>query len=166
METEKENFDRIKEALLKAFAIDGFTVYNQFVTRKLRTGGAVDVYLAELHRLYPILGGLPGRTNACAFVSGLPEEVRQMLRSSSCMHDFTTIQILARARAVMIKKSDEGTNKKSSAAAIKSIKTKRWIDSRLQKDQSRSVSYECKLPYHFARDCQLRRDNSNLSIAK
>ena len=34
-ETDKENFNRIKEALLKAFAVDAFVAYEQFVTRKL-----------------------------------------------------------------------------------------------------------------------------------
>ena len=101
-ETDKENFNRIKEALLKAFAVDAFVAYEQFVTRKLKHGEAVDVYLAELRRLSILIGGLPDRAISCAFAAGLPEEVRRMLRSSSRMDDLTTIHILARARALMI----------------------------------------------------------------
>ena len=74
-ETDKENFNRIREALLKAFAFDAFVAYEQFVTRKLKHGEAVDVYLAELRRLSILIGGLPDRAIACAFVAGLPEEV-------------------------------------------------------------------------------------------
>ena len=94
-ETDKENFNRIKEALLKAFAIDAFVAYKQFVTRKLKHGEAVDVCLAEQRRLSILIGGLPDRAIACAFVAALPEEVRQMRRSSSRMDDLTTKQILA-----------------------------------------------------------------------
>ena len=47
-ETNKENFNRIMEALLKAFAVDAITAYEQFVKRKLKHGEAVDVCLAEL----------------------------------------------------------------------------------------------------------------------
>ena len=110
-ETDKENFNRIKEALLKAFAVDAFVAYEQFVTRKLKHGEAVDVYLAELRRLSILIGGLPDRAIACAFVAGLPDKVRRMLRSSSRMDDLTTIQILARARALMIEERTMGRTK-------------------------------------------------------
>ena len=72
-ETDKENFNRIKEALLKAFAVDALVACEQFVTSKLKHGEAVDVYLTELRRLSILIGGLPDRAIACAFVAGLPE---------------------------------------------------------------------------------------------
>ena len=65
---------------------------------KLKHGEAVDVYLAELRRLSTLIGGLPDKAITGAFVAGLPEEVRRVLRSSSRMDDLITIQILARAR--------------------------------------------------------------------
>ena len=65
-ETDKETFKRIKEALLKAFAVDAFVAYEQFVTRKLMHGETVDVYLAELRRLSILIGGLPDRPIACS----------------------------------------------------------------------------------------------------
>ena len=114
--------------------------------------------MAELQRLSILIGGLPDRAIACAFVAELPEEARRMLRSSSRMDDLTTIQILARARALMIEERNNGTDEKFAVAAMKSI------DSRLLEDQTKSVCYECKLPNHFARDCHLRRnDNRNKS---
>jgi hypothetical protein len=161
-ETDKEDFYRIKEALLKAFAVDAFTAYEQFVARKLKHGEAVDVYLAELRRLSTLIGGLPDKAIACAFVSGLPGEVRRMLRSSTRMDDLTTIQILARARALMIEERNDGTNDKCAAAA-----TLRSTDPRLRDDQTQPVCYECKLPNHFARDCHLRRkSNQNTSCRR
>ena len=74
-EIDKENFNRIKQALLKAFAVDAYTAYEQLVTRKLKHGEVVGVYLAELKRLSTLFGGLPGRAFACTFAAGLPEEV-------------------------------------------------------------------------------------------
>ena len=61
--------------MLKAFAVDAFTAYEQFVARKLKHGEAFDVYFAELRRLSTLIGGLPDKAIVCAFVSGLPEEV-------------------------------------------------------------------------------------------
>ena len=71
------------------------------------------------------------------------------------MGDFTTTQILARARAIMIEKRNYETDEKFAVTAIKSI------DSSLLEDQTQSVCYECKLPNHFARDCHLRRNNKS-----
>ncbi|CAM1324825.1 Uncharacterised protein r2_g3371 [Pycnogonum litorale] len=48
---------RIKEALYAAFAPDSFA-YEQFISRKLRTGESVDVFLAAIRGLSLPLGGL------------------------------------------------------------------------------------------------------------
>ena len=48
-----------------------------------------------------IIGGVSDKVLACAFVAGLPEAVRQLLRASSWMDMLTLEQILARARAIM-----------------------------------------------------------------
>ena len=120
-EIDKENFNRIKHALLKACAVDAYTAYEHFVTRKLKHGEAVGVYLAELKRLSALFGGMPDKAIAYAFVAGPPEEVRRMLRSSSRMGDFTTTQILARARAIMIEERNNETDEKYAVAAIKII---------------------------------------------
>ena len=75
-----------------------------------------------------------------------------MLRSSSRMGDFTTTQILARARAIMIEERNNETDEKFAVTAIK------VIDVRLLEDQMQSVCYEYN---HFARDCHLRRNNKS-----
>ncbi|XP_065650300.1 uncharacterized protein LOC136078457 [Hydra vulgaris] len=127
-----------------------------FVTRKLKHGEAVNVYLAELQRLSTLIRGLPDREIVCGYVCGLPEKVRRMLRSRSCLYDLTTIQILARARALMIEKRNKGKNENSDAAAA----TKRCAEPKPLEDQMQPICYECKLPNHFARDCHLRRSSN------
>ena len=47
------------------------------------------------------LGGLPDKVLSCAFVAGLPDAVRQLLRASCRMDMLTIEQLLARARAIM-----------------------------------------------------------------
>lgn len=49
---------------------------------------------------------MPDRWMACAFVSGLPHHVRQLLKASSRMDEMNLEQILTRARAIMT--DDEG----------------------------------------------------------
>ena len=54
-EKEKKEYKAIKKPLLDAFAVDRFQVYNEFISRKLRPGESVDVYLADLRRLADIV---------------------------------------------------------------------------------------------------------------
>ena len=79
----KMDFKQIKAALIAAFAVDKFIAYDQFVTRRLRDGESVDVYLADLRRLAALFGGIPDAGLGCAFVAGLPASVSRILRAGS-----------------------------------------------------------------------------------
>ncbi|KRZ50123.1 hypothetical protein T02_1604 [Trichinella nativa] len=70
---ERSSIDKVKEALLAAFAADTFVAYDQFVSRKLIPDESPDVFLAELRRLATLFGGVSEKPLACAFVAGLPE---------------------------------------------------------------------------------------------
>ena len=50
-EEDKRDSEKIKFALRTAFAVDSFTAYELFVSRRLQPGETVDVFLAELRRL-------------------------------------------------------------------------------------------------------------------
>ncbi|CAM1326681.1 Uncharacterised protein r2_g3563 [Pycnogonum litorale] len=95
---DKGDINKIKASL---YAADSFLAYEQFVSRKLRSGESVDVFLAALRNLSFTLGGLSDNVLACAFVAGLPETARQMLRASSRMEVLSLAEILARARVIM-----------------------------------------------------------------
>lgn len=99
--TDRKKFSRVRDALVEAFAVDPFLAYEQFTARKLRSGESPDVFLAELKRLASLFGGMTDKGLSCAFVAGLPEGVRQLLRAGSRMEDLNLDQILARARAVI-----------------------------------------------------------------
>ena len=103
---DKKDFEKIKCALCTAFAADSFLAYEQFISRKLQPGETVDVFMAELRKLATPLGGLSDKVLSCAFVAGLPDAVRQLLRASCRMDTLSLEQLLARARAVMTEESD------------------------------------------------------------
>lgn len=109
----KADAAKIKEELLSAFAQDSFLAYEQFVGRKLRPGEAADVYLADLRRLSALFGGVSDKALSCAFVAGLPDSVRQILRAGSRMDSLSLDQLLTRARSIM---ADEGYG--AAAAAV------------------------------------------------
>ena len=100
-ESDKKNVEKIKAALKAAFAHDPFVAYDRFVGRKLLPSESADVYLAELRRLSSLFGGISDTGLACAFVAGLPEDVRQILRAGCRVESLNLDQLLARVRAVL-----------------------------------------------------------------
>ncbi|KAF0309115.1 hypothetical protein FJT64_019717 [Amphibalanus amphitrite] len=91
----------VKSALFAAFALDSFAAYDAFVTRRLQPGESADVYLADLRRLAELFGGVPDRTLSCAFVNGLPDAARQVIRAGSRAEALDLPSVVARARAVL-----------------------------------------------------------------
>lgn len=144
---DKKDFGKIKQALLTAFAADSFSAYEQFIARRLQPGETVDVFLAELRKLATPLGGLPDKVLSCAFVAGLPDAVRQLLRASCRMDTLTTEQLLARARAIMLEETD----------VVAAARTEAASSQRLKASAPGTVCFECNQPNHLARDCLLRR---------
>ena len=94
----------VREALYAAFALDQHAAYEAFTHRDLRIGESADVYLADLRRLSTLFGGVPDRTLVCAFIAGLPDSVRQVIRAGSRAEGLSLDDVLTRARAVL---SDE-----------------------------------------------------------
>lgn len=145
--TNKNKYEKIKEALISAFAVDKFLAYEQFVSRKLRDGEPVDVYLADLRRLAELFGGVTDSCLSCAFVAGLPEAVRHLLRAGSRIESMDIDQLLHRARAVLADDSfDFGTstqltciNRHTAAASASPSVGVRCL--------------ACNQPNHYARDC-------------
>ncbi|KAF0293263.1 hypothetical protein FJT64_008856 [Amphibalanus amphitrite] len=96
--------DAVRDALFTAFAPDPFTAYEAFVSCRLQHGESADVFLADLRRLAALFGGVPDRMLVCAFVAGLPETTRQLIRAGTRAESLELASVLARARAVL---SDE-----------------------------------------------------------
>ena len=162
---QRSSVDAVKAALFAAFALDEHAAYDAFSSRRLRTGESADVYLADLKRLATLFGGVPERTLACAFVAGLPDEVRQVIRAGSRAEALTLQSVLARTRAIL---SDDRVAVAAAAAARGSARCRVAAvaeqRTRCEGDHSRSSRgprrqrerrcWTCGQPGHFAAACQ------------
>ena len=92
----RKKTEKIKEALLAAFAVDPYVAYEQFIGRKLQAGESPDIFLAELRHLASLFGGMPEKGLACAFVLLISQKA-----SGSHMETLDLPQILAQAKAVV-----------------------------------------------------------------
>lgn len=144
--TDKGNYDKIKSALTSAFAVDKFIAYEQFVGRRLRSEESVDVYLADLRRLAVLFGGIPDAGLSCAFVAGLPDSARHILRAGTRLEDMDISQIVARARAVLAEENI--------SAGVASFSNQQ---SRASPASVGVLCRTCNQPNHYARACLARR---------
>ena len=99
--TARDSLAEVEKTLYAAFAMDSFAAYDAFGCRRLRDGESPDVFLADLRRLAVLFGGVPDRALVCAFVSGLPDSARQIIRAGSRAESLTLQDVLARARSVL-----------------------------------------------------------------
>ena len=110
------------------------------------------MFLAELRRLAVPFGGLPDKALVCAFVAGLPESVKQLLRAGSRIDELSLIQILARARAVLTDESGVAavTTPASAVRGNAGVQERAVPATQLR-------CYACNEINHLARDCLLRQ---------
>ena len=153
-DADKEDVVKIKEALCAAFAHDSFVAYEKFVSRELLPFETVDVFLAELRRLSALFGGISERGLTCAFISGLPESVRQGLRTGCRVEAMRLDDLLVRARAVLADKNAFSAEVHTSAASTTATRpTVAEANVRLQGRRC----FNCNGANHLAKDCLLRR---------
>jgi len=144
---EKTNFQQIKQALIKAYAPDSFGAYDRFVARRLQPGETVNEYLAELQQLDQLVGE---RRMICAFVSGLPQDVRRLLRASSRMDGMTLGELVDRVRAIMA----DTEQPEEVVAATKPAPVP------AEARRNEVVCYKCSGPNHLSRDCLQGRSDA------
>ncbi|XP_043206517.1 uncharacterized protein LOC122372905 [Amphibalanus amphitrite] len=101
VEADRKDVVKLKDALKRAFAVDKYAAYEQFSTRRLRPGETVDVFLAELQQLATLFGGMSDEGLGCAFVAGLPDSTRQILRAGARMESLKLSEVVDRARAIL-----------------------------------------------------------------
>ena len=116
----------------------------------VQPGETVDVFLAELRRLAVPFGGLSDNMLSCAFVAGLPDTVKQLLRAGSRMDELPLAHILTRPRYVL-------PDEVGVAAAVSAMTV--GADASVKRADATSglLCFQCNQPNHLARDCLLRR---------
>ncbi|KFD48848.1 hypothetical protein M513_10211 [Trichuris suis] len=152
-EEDQKSAAKVKEALLSAFAMDPSAAYDESTTRQLRAGEAPDVFLAELRRLASLFGGISEKGLACAFIAGLPESVRHLLRAGMRLEDLSVSQVLARARAVLPDERAVGIG--GACLGTKPIRS--------GKNSTERRCFACGGLNHFARDCMTRQRATDVS---
>ena len=98
---DKKDPTKIKSALKRAFAPDKFAAYEQFADRRLRPGESVDIFLAELEQLASLFGGMSQEGICCAFVTGLPDTVKRVLKAGARVDSLPLNELVDRARAIL-----------------------------------------------------------------
>lgn len=141
--------DAVRDALFAAFAPDPFTAYDAFASRRLQHGESADVFLADLRRLAALFGGVPDRTLVCAFVAGLPETTRQLIRAGTRAESLELASVLVRARAVL---NDEREAVTAAARCEPPARSQPGRDRPARRRLPRRC-WTCDRPGHFAADC-------------
>ncbi|KHJ42593.1 zinc knuckle [Trichuris suis] len=142
---DKQSAVKVKEALLSAFTMDLFAAYDEFTMGKLLVGEAPDVFLAELRN------GISEKGPPCAFIAGLPESVRQLLRAGTRLEDLSLSQVLARAGAVLTQ--ERPVDMGGTCLAAKQIGP--------TVNASERRCFACVELNHIAKDCRTPRRNSD-----
>ena len=153
---EKDDAEKIKEALTEAFGQSKFSAYDSFRQRSWVPGEAVDVFLSDLRRLARLAGVHSEELIRCAFVCGLPVDVSSQLRTSARILEADMSTIVSQARVLM--------DERVQGALVARVPEKRRPlrcyecggDHHIRNcKQSRRnvVCWHCSLSGHIARNC-------------
>ena len=95
----KEDYEQLRVALTNAFSLNTFSAYEAFVSRRYVAGEAVDVYLSELRRLARLVCDTSDNSWVkCAFVVGLPDELKHQLKATVSLENMTLEEVVERTR--------------------------------------------------------------------
>ena len=132
---EKDDYEKMKAALLSAFGMNCYAAYDQLQRRVLQDGETVDVYLADLRRLVTLMGqSSPEPLLKCSFMAGLPSDVSLQLKSMAAVEKLELEGLVTRARVML------STRNADLSCAVGYTK-------------QRFACYTCGSPAHLARDC-------------
>ena len=153
----KLDYERVKSQLLKAFCPDPFQAYEEFQTRRLAEGELVDAYLADLNRLAMIFdANRPESIIKCAFVAGLPSNIKSKLRAACSLNEMTLPDVVSRTRILM--RSSTGNS-----ALIAEQRHNGNVSQ--QQHQTKVTCFRCGKEGHISRYCR-REPNRHCYVCR
>ena len=145
----KVDYEKVKAALTDDFSEDFYAAYESFVGRKLGEEEAPATFMADLKRLSGLMGNKkePDGLIKCAFLRGLPAQVRLQLKATPGIRKMSAGEVLNMAKGVLgssggaqggaIVCAAGGGGGAKAAAAIKAA----------------SGCYRCGVVGHIAKEC-------------
>ena len=129
-------------ALTAAYEVSVHDAYDLFRARRWKEGESVDGYLSTLRKLADLSGGAEERMLMAAFVSGLPDRVKDVVRASVGADQLTLASAVAQARQIINKMGLENAEKCMVVAERKK-----------RNERPRSGCYQCGKQGHVRKDC-------------
>ena len=100
-DADQKDYDKVKNALQLAFSSDSIVAYEDLQRRKLQVGESVDVYVADITRLAKLVDSKLSPTYIkCAFVAGLPIEMKKQLKAACKLNTMLLADVVDRARTL------------------------------------------------------------------
>ena len=101
----KDDYDLVKHALTSAFSMNQLKAYEVFMNRRLAMAESVDVYVADLKRIASLVSGTKDEDwIKCAFVCGLPDEVKSQLQAACSLAKMALHEVVEKARSLVASK--------------------------------------------------------------
>jgi hypothetical protein len=146
----KNDYERLKSALLKAFSINPFKAYNEFKSRTLNCGESVDVYLSDLQRLANLIcKNVPDDLIKCAFIDGLPHEIQSQLVAACTLNEMGIHEVVEKARCLF----NASTVDMGASAIVRRMQTDDQPSQSGVQPVKRVYCFHCRGEGHVARNC-------------
>ena len=134
-------------ALIEAYEVGVHDAYDMFRARRWKEGESVDGYLSTLRKLAELSGGAEERMLMAAFVSGLPDRVKDVVRASVGAERLSLANAVAQARQIINKMCLDNAEKCMVVAEGQKKKMDR------ERPKQRTGCYACGKQGHMRREC-------------
>ena len=157
----------VKDRLKEAYEANMFDAYDLLKARTWRKGESIDGYASALARLADLSGGATPKLLVAAFVSGLPANARNVIRSTARPGELRWSDAVSRARQIVNQMAldnaeqclaMEGQDEQDTTRRVRWQRRKLWCP-RCKKAGHRVVGcpevtcYACQQKGHIARTC-------------